>query len=341
MAEGLSEEAARAQALAEFGDIHDVRRTLVAVDAGIERRKRRTEWMVSVWSDVRYAARTLRRAPRFTLAALTTLGLGVGLASMVIGAADAVLLRPLSYHEPERLVSLREITRDESVDDSVAFASLLDLERQGKAFAGLAGSALRPRNLTGRGQPQRVWSIVSPDFFDVLGVRPSLGRTFRRDENTTGRNRIAVISYGLWEQFGSAPDLLGSIVRIDDVLSRDCRRRAARLPASRRIRPARTGVALHADRDRRRELCSRRSRRPRAQRHRAPARQASPSLRDRPTSIGSGRGWRRRIQSRTNTSPPASIHWARISCTRCASQCWSSSARWHSCGWSRPSTWRR
>ena len=105
MAEGLTEDAARAQALAEFGDVHDVRRTLVAVDAGIERRRRRTEWIVSVWSDVRYAARTLRRAPRFTLAALTTLGLGVGLASMVIGAADAVLLRPLPYREPERLVS--------------------------------------------------------------------------------------------------------------------------------------------------------------------------------------------------------------------------------------------
>jgi len=218
MAEGLSEDAARAQALAEFGDVHDVRRTLVAVDAGIERRRRRTEWIVSVWSDVRYAARTLRRAPRFTLAALTTLGLGVGLASMVIGAADAVLLRPLPYHEPERLVSLHEITRADSAYYSVAFASLRDLERQGRAFAGLAGSSLRARNLTGRGQPQRVWSdIVSPNFFDVLGVRPFLGRAFRRDENTAGRNRVAVISYGLWEQLGSDPDLLGSVVRIDDL----------------------------------------------------------------------------------------------------------------------------
>src|SRR4051794_1267794 len=160
MAEGLSEAAARAQALAEFGDVHDVRRTLAVVDAGIERRRRRTEWIVSVWSDVRYAARTLRRAPRFTLAALTTLGLGVGLASMVIGAADAVLVRPLPYREPERLVSLHEITRADSAYNSVAFASLRDLERQGRAFAGLAGSSLRARNLTGRGQPQRVWSDI-------------------------------------------------------------------------------------------------------------------------------------------------------------------------------------
>ena len=92
VAAGASEDAARAQALAEFGDVDRVRAGLLVFDRRTERRRRRTEWIESLWADIRYALRTLVQAPRFTAAALATLALGVGISSMVVGAIDAVLV---------------------------------------------------------------------------------------------------------------------------------------------------------------------------------------------------------------------------------------------------------
>ncbi len=219
-AEGRSLEAARAQALVEFGDVERVRRVLRGIDRRVERARRRSGWLSSLAQDLRYAARTLVRSPGFSLAAITTLALGVGLNAVVFGAIDTVLLRPLPYGEPERLVGLWEETNRAGgyASGSVSRANLVDVQRQSQVFSGIAGFRLSPQNLTGNGLPERVWvEQATANYFSVLDVRPALGRAFTPDESTAGRERVVVLSDGLWRRLGSPASVLGSAIRLDDV----------------------------------------------------------------------------------------------------------------------------
>jgi putative ABC transport system permease protein len=220
LSEGRSLEDARAQAVAEFGDVRRVRASLRTIDQRIERRRQRSSWLSALASDLRYAARSLWRAPAFSIAAIGTLALGVGINSVIFGAIDAVLLRPMPYGVPGQLVALWENVGEPGRRQraTVSAATLKDIERQNTVFTGIAGFRLSPQNFTGGDTPQRI-SVerVTPNFFSVLDVAPTLGRGFVAEEDRPGKDRVAIVSHRFWRQLGADPSLLRTTIRLDDV----------------------------------------------------------------------------------------------------------------------------
>lgn len=173
----------------------------------------------TLWQDLRYAVRTLIKNPGFTAVAVLTLGLGIGANAAIFSVIDAVLLRPLPFPEPERLVQVRE-TRVERgwTRASVTHANFWDLQDQNHTLEGLGALRFGSINLTGREYPERLsLGSVSADFFRVLGVVPVAGRTFGLGEDQPGRDtRLAVLSHALWTRaFGGDPAVVGRPITLD------------------------------------------------------------------------------------------------------------------------------
>src|ERR671932_694121 len=166
--------------------------------------------------DVRFGLRTLLKRPGFTLVALLTLALGVGANTAIFSVVNAVLLRPLPYKDPDRLVRLSESSQ-QGPGMSISYPNFKDWRAQGTVFEGLAAARFEDFNLTGADEPERLQGRnVSWNFFDVLGVRPALGRTFRAEEDHAGAPRVCVISYGLWQRrFGSDEKAVGKAVTLN------------------------------------------------------------------------------------------------------------------------------
>lgn len=169
--------------------------------------------------DLRYAVRTLSRTPSVTLAAVITLALGIGLTTAIFSVVHGVLLRPLPFNEPDRLVVLHTIRQAGDRHDSALSApNFMSLQEQGsRVFANLASALDTDRTLTGAGEARKVEAArVSAGFFEVLDVRPVLGRTFHRDENELGRERVVVLGHALWQQqFGGDPGVIGRTIELD------------------------------------------------------------------------------------------------------------------------------
>jgi putative ABC transport system permease protein len=165
--------------------------------------------------DLQYAFRRLLRNPTFTAVAVLTLALGIGANSAIFSVVNAVLLRPLPYPEPDRLVGMYHVWKGSR--EVMSPSNFLDLREQTRTLENAAAIAQADLTITGAGDPLRVpGSEVSASFFDVLRVRPLLGRTFAPDENEPGKIGVAVISHGLWQQrFGQRADLIGSTVSVD------------------------------------------------------------------------------------------------------------------------------
>ena len=131
--------------------------------------------MESVLADLRFAVRSLLKARGFTVTAVLTLALGTGASTAVFSVANAVLLRPLPYAEPDRLMWLYQ-THKSGAPMSVAWPNYLDWKQQAKSFEALAGIQRGIVNLTGTGEPERLDArFVTPEFFEILGVRPAIG----------------------------------------------------------------------------------------------------------------------------------------------------------------------
>ncbi|HSM61387.1 MAG TPA: ABC transporter permease [Longimicrobiales bacterium] len=165
--------------------------------------------MRTLWQDMRESARTLRAAPLFTAAAVATLALGVGAASATFSVVHAVLLKDLPYEEPDRLVVVwpeqnYNISMVEMTADAVP------------ALEDVTGISMWRLTLTGEGEPQELDAVfVSPGHFDVLGVRPALGRGFLPEEGRQGAGGVAVLSHEAWVRlFGADPSILGRVVAI-------------------------------------------------------------------------------------------------------------------------------
>jgi putative ABC transport system permease protein len=174
--------------------------------------------MESLWQDVRYAARVLWAKPGFTAVAVVTLALGIGANSAVFSVADAFLFRPLPFRDMHHLAAVMEIRTGLTEDWSgVAPANFLDWKRQCRSFERLAGYAWSEVNLTGEGDPEKLSAtLVTTDFFPLLGVEPLLGRYFLVGEDQAGREQVVVLSRGLWERrFGGDPSVVGRTVKID------------------------------------------------------------------------------------------------------------------------------
>ena len=177
------------------------------------RESRRWRWWVHAFQqDVRYALRLLLKQPGITAIAVLTLALGIGANTAIFSAVNAVLLRPLPYPNADRLVMLYEKRLKEGVIDNVVSpADFLDWSKMQHSFDGIAALTPTTVDLTGSGEPVRVFAgAVSPSFFDVLGVVPALGRTFVAEEGISGRGRVAVLGHALWqEQYGKDPAIVG------------------------------------------------------------------------------------------------------------------------------------
>ena len=175
--------------------------------------------METFLQDLSYAVRRLARAPGFTLAAVVTLALGIGANSAIFTVVNAVLLRPLPYPHPEQLVGVFHQMRGTSGLDNMSPPNYLDLRARTHTLADVAASSDERMTLTGVGAPVRLQgSFVSANFFDVLGITPILGRSFRAEENEPGKDNVVLLSHGLWVQrFGGDSTIIGKTIRLDGV----------------------------------------------------------------------------------------------------------------------------
>jgi putative ABC transport system permease protein len=174
--------------------------------------------MQTLWQDLRYGARMLRKNPGFTLIAVATLSLGIGANTAIFTVVNAVLLRPLSYPEPERIMRLAPDWPNASFRNASEPKFVFWRERS-QSFDGVAatigiGSGV---NLSGAGEPEFVAGVrVSADFFRVLGVNPAIGRGFTKEEDSPNGERVVILSHGLWQRrFGADPAIAGKNVSIN------------------------------------------------------------------------------------------------------------------------------
>jgi len=175
--------------------------------------------MSSFLQDLRFGARTLRRNPGFTLAAILTLALGIGANSAIFTVTSSVLIKPLPYRDPGRLAFLATQRRGDTVaaQGGISLNRYDMLRARSKSFSGIAMFANDSFNLTGRGEPAQVpIARVSPNFFSVLGLKPQLGRAFNEEEGRPEGKFVVMISDALWHsRFGGDPAILGQTVNLD------------------------------------------------------------------------------------------------------------------------------
>lgn len=213
---GFAPDEARRRALVAFGGVQRVREE--------HRDVRGVRWMREGAADARHALRALGKAPTLTVAAVLTLALGIGANTAIFSAVNAVILRPLPFHDPARLVMLWEENPDKGWNRNVvAPANALDWREQVQGFEDVAAYNGFPGSTTLTGMPgeeprRAAVARVTGNFFAVLGVRAQLGRMFRDDETWSSQPRVAVLSDQLWrERFGADRGVIGRTVQLEGV----------------------------------------------------------------------------------------------------------------------------
>ncbi len=218
---GVDPRVAREMVLARVGDIGRLKRTCIDLGRKREREMRLTQWLEELGSDVKYALRQLRAAPGFTLVATVTLALGIGANSAMFALADSALFRPLPFRDPDRLVMVDEWGPQQAARSRIELMNFREWSRQSRTFESMAaiwipGSGGGPAITGTDGTPEIVPSqSVTASFFEVLGVRPIAGRTFRPDDETTNPS-VVVLSEGFWRRrFAADPTLVGREITLD------------------------------------------------------------------------------------------------------------------------------
>jgi putative ABC transport system permease protein len=174
--------------------------------------------MENLLKDIRYGVRGLLKRPGFTVIALITLALGIGANTAIFSVVNAVLLRPLPFQKPEELVIVWEdATFVGFPHNTPAPANYVDWKAQNQSFVDMAASHETSFNLTGDGEPERVSAYaVNANFFPLLGVQPVLGRSFLAEEDQPGGNKVAVLSYGLWQsRYGADRNILNRTILLN------------------------------------------------------------------------------------------------------------------------------
>jgi len=190
-------------------------------------------WLEELLQDLRYGARILRKNPGFTLVAVLTLAIGIGANTAIFSMAQGFLLKPLSVPHLDRLVAIGELQAHDRNDTiRVSPANYLDWVSQTQSFDHISAFDWENVNLSGVGTPLTAQGIhVSTDFFEVLGVKPLLGRTFLPEEDTPGHDQEVILTRGLWErQFAGDQTVVGKTLRLDTrpytvvgVMDQDCK----------------------------------------------------------------------------------------------------------------------
>ena len=174
--------------------------------------------MEAIFNDIRYGLRTLMKRPGATIIALVTLALGIGVNTAIFSAVDSILLRPLPFKDPERIVSVWEQTLKLGIhQNQAAPANFFDLRSQNQSFEALGAYGPLDINLTGSGDPERLdGHLVTANVFSILGVAPALGRTFLPNEDQVGQEHVVVLSDALWQQrFNRDPSILNRNITLN------------------------------------------------------------------------------------------------------------------------------
>jgi putative ABC transport system permease protein len=168
-------------------------------------------------SDLRYGVRRLFKSPGFALIAILALALGIGANSAIFSLVDRVLIRPLPYADPDRLVMVWEDASFISFPrDTPAIANFVDWKKQNQVFTDMAAARDRASSLTGDGVPEMVLGgDVTANLLDVLGIQPMLGRAFTEQEDRSGEN-VVILSYGLWQsRYARDAGIIGRSILMD------------------------------------------------------------------------------------------------------------------------------
>jgi macrolide transport system ATP-binding/permease protein len=208
---GLSEEEARAAARRAFGNVTQAEERFY--ESG------RWLWLDHFWQDVRYGARTLRKSPGFTTVALVTIALGIGSNAVIFSLVSAVLLRPLPIRHPEQVWAIHQGKQnDPSYSQSMSYPNYKDLRDRNQALTDMAVYRFDPMSLSHNGRNERVWGyLVSENYFDVLAVRPVLGRTFLpEDGSAPNAHPVVVLDYRTWQRrFDADTAIVGHSIMIN------------------------------------------------------------------------------------------------------------------------------
>lgn len=176
--------------------------------------------MNNLWFDIRFALRQLRKSPGFTLTAVLTLAFGIGATTAIFSIVEGVLLRPLPFADPGRLVVLGDALVGSNIgadgQEGVTIPEIFDYQRDTRSFTGMGGYEQTNYEFSGAGAPVQINAArMTASTFPVLGVAPLIGRTFTQQEDA-GSQQVAVISYAMWHsRFGSDPHILGRKILLD------------------------------------------------------------------------------------------------------------------------------
>ena len=206
---GMGREEARRAALRRLGNPDLLKETY--------RDERGLPWIETLVRDIRYAVRVLGRKPGFASAAILTLALGIGANTAVFSLINTVLLRPMPVEHPERVFDVNLVRRNSNFSN-FSYPLYVDVRDKNQVLQGFAAYRFAPMSLSRAGSNERIWGyLASGNYFDVLGVRALLGRTFTPEEDRApGKNPVAIVSYGCWQRrFGGDPGLVGKEIRLN------------------------------------------------------------------------------------------------------------------------------
>src|SRR5437763_71668 len=223
LSRGATEEEAYGAALTGLAESDLLARELKRVERRVQHEpltlgNERTNLLGDLSQDLRYGMRMLLKNPGFTTVAIIALALGIGANSAIFSVVNTVLLRPLPYKNPERLVMVWEDNSKQGFPrDTPSPANFMDWRDQNHVFESMAALVEISFNLTGAGDPERIdGQRVAASLFSLLGVEPQLGRGFRTEEDQPGGNHVVIISHGLWQRrFGSDPGIVGKRINLN------------------------------------------------------------------------------------------------------------------------------
>ena len=218
---GVDPRIAREIVLARLGDVKRLKRTCVDLGRKRDREMRLTQWFEEFRTDVKFAMRQLKTAPGFTLVAALTLALGIGANSAMFALADAALLRPLPFRDPDRLVIVDEWGPQQQARSRIELLNFREWARQSRTFESMAaiwipGTGGGPTLTGADGTPEIIpGQSVTASFFDVFGITPIIGRTFLPTDETATPS-VVVLSEGFWRRrFAADPTLVGREITLD------------------------------------------------------------------------------------------------------------------------------
>ncbi len=209
---GMSPEEARYAAMRKFGNVTRVKEDTREVWTLV--------WLEQLVEDIRFGLRLLRRSPGFTVVAVLTLALGIGANTYIFSMVDALVLRPMEFSDPGRLMALWERIPGAGIErNELSPANFLDWKRQNHVFDHMGAQGWWDANLGGVSNPEYLHGFqVTPGYFEALETQPILGRAFLPEEGEPGKDHVAVLSYALWrDHFGADPSVIGKQVLLNEI----------------------------------------------------------------------------------------------------------------------------